>query len=135
MTQLAPAVVRAIRLVNFLVAHPAEVFTLSELCQRLDINRASALRVLGALVAAGYIERHPRHLTYTLGVTLVAVGQAAAVRHPAVRVAQAMVHLGRFTGIPLPLRDAASVLRRCLCSLEAAGSVQRRTLSACASPR
>ena len=89
MSQLAPAVVRAIRLVNFLVAHPAEAFTLSELCQRLDINRASALRVLGALVAAGYLERHPRHLTYTLGVTLVAVGQAAAVRHPAVRVAQA----------------------------------------------
>ncbi len=89
MTQLAPAAVRAIRLVNFLVAHPAEAFTLSELCQRLDINRASALRVLGALIAAGYLERHPRHLTYTLGVTLVAVGQAAAVRHPAVRVAQA----------------------------------------------
>jgi hypothetical protein len=39
----------------------------------------------------------------------------------AVRVAQAMVHLGRFTGTPLPLRDAASILRRCLCSLEAAG--------------
>jgi DNA-binding IclR family transcriptional regulator len=45
--------------------------------------------VLGALTAAGYLERHPRHLTYTLGVTLVAIGQAATVRHPAVRVAQA----------------------------------------------
>jgi hypothetical protein len=39
----------------------------------------------------------------------------------AVRVAQAMVHLGRFTGNPFPSRDAASILRRALCSLEAAG--------------
>jgi len=39
----------------------------------------------------------------------------------AVRVAQAMVHLGRFTGVSLHLRDAASILRRALCSLEAAG--------------
>ena len=57
--------------------------------QRLEINRASALRVLSALTAAGYLDRHPRHLTYSLGVTLVAVGQAATARHPAVRVAQA----------------------------------------------
>ena len=41
--------------------------------------------------------------------------------HAAVRVAQAMVHLGRFTGEALLLRDAASILRRSLCSLEAAG--------------
>lgn len=88
MTQHAPAAVRAVRLINFLVAHPAEAFTLSELCQRLDINRASALRVLGALTAAGYLERHPRHLTYSLGITLVAIGQAATVRHASVRAAQ-----------------------------------------------
>ncbi len=88
MTQHAPAAVRAVRLINFLVAHPAEAFTLSELCQRLDINRASALRVLGSLTAAGYLERHPRHLTYSLGITLVAIGQAATVRHSSVRAAQ-----------------------------------------------
>ena len=88
MTQQAPAVARALRFINFLVAHPAEAFTLTELCQHLDVNRASALRVLNALTAAGYLERHPRHLTYTLGVTLVAAGQAAALRHPAVRAAQ-----------------------------------------------
>ena len=63
MTERAPAVVRAVRLINFLVAHPAEAFTLSELCQRLDINRASALRVLAASTAAGYLDRAPRHLT------------------------------------------------------------------------
>ncbi len=39
----------------------------------------------------------------------------------AVRVSQAMVHLGKFTGEALLLRDAASILRRSLCSLEAAG--------------
>lgn len=41
--------------------------------------------------------------------------------HASVRVAQAMAHVGRFTGNPFPLRDAASILRRSLCSLESAG--------------
>lgn len=41
--------------------------------------------------------------------------------HASVRVAQAMAHMGRFTGNPFPLRDAASILRRSLCSLESAG--------------
>jgi DNA-binding IclR family transcriptional regulator len=84
----APAALRAIRVINLLAAHPARSFTLSELAQRLDINRASALRVLRELTSAGFLERHPRHLTYSLGMTLVAIGQAAAVRHPAVRAAQ-----------------------------------------------
>jgi DNA-binding IclR family transcriptional regulator len=52
-------------------------------------QQASALRVLSALTGTGYLERHPRHLTYALGVTLVAAGQAATLRHPAVRAAQA----------------------------------------------
>jgi DNA-binding IclR family transcriptional regulator len=88
MDHSAPAALRAIRVINLLAAHPARSFTLSELAQRLDINRASALRVLRQLTAAGFLERHPRHLTYSLGMTLVAIGQAAAVRHPAVRAAQ-----------------------------------------------
>jgi hypothetical protein len=41
--------------------------------------------------------------------------------HATVRVAQAMVHLGKFTGQVLLLRDAATILRRALCSLESAG--------------
>ncbi len=39
----------------------------------------------------------------------------------AVRVAQAQVHLGRFTGNPFLPRKAASILHRARCSLEAAG--------------
>ncbi len=88
MSQSAPASERAIRIIGFLAAHAGESFTLSELSQRLDINRASALRVLRSLTSAGFLERHPRHLTYSLGMTLVAIGQAAAVRHPAVPAAQ-----------------------------------------------
>jgi len=42
----------------------------------------------------------------------------------AVRVSQAMVHLGRFTGETLLLRDAASILRRAICSLESAGKAK-----------
>jgi DNA-binding IclR family transcriptional regulator len=84
MTIISPAAVRAVQIVGFLSAHPTEAFTLSDLCRRLDLNRASADRVVRALTSAGFLERHPRHLTYSLGISLVAIGHAAAVRHPVV---------------------------------------------------
>jgi DNA-binding IclR family transcriptional regulator len=84
MEQLAPAALRAVQTLDFLAAHPSEVFTLSELAQRLDINASSLLRVLRALVHGGYVERHPRHSTYALGLGLVASGQSAIQRHPVV---------------------------------------------------
>ncbi|MBN2322081.1 MAG: hypothetical protein JXR49_23600 [Acidobacteria bacterium] len=58
--------------------------------------------------------------TFAWLVSLTSPGGSPEI-NAAVRVAQAMVHLGRFTAVPLHLRDAASILRRSLCSLEAAG--------------
>lgn len=88
MSANSPAAVRAIRIMGFLSAHPTEAFTLSDLCRRLDLNRASADRVVRALTSARFLDRHPRHLTYSLGISLVAVGHAAAVRHPVVAAAK-----------------------------------------------
>ncbi len=79
---------RVIRVINFLAAHPTESFTLSELATRLSLSYGSAHRVLNALTEARYLSRHPKHKTYSLGLALVAVGQATLEKHPAVDVAR-----------------------------------------------
>jgi hypothetical protein len=61
------------------------------------------------------------HIGTSAWLSSMAAPSGSPEINAAVRVAQAMVHLGRFTGDPFLTRDAASILRRSLCSLEAAG--------------
>ena len=79
---------RVIEVVNFLAAHPTEAFTLSELAEHLGLSNGSAHRVLSTLTAARYLSRHPKHKTYSLGVALVAIGQAALEKHRGIDVAR-----------------------------------------------
>lgn len=88
MSRPALAATRAISVLNFLAAHPAEEFTLSDIAERLDINLASAHALLAVLVDAGYASRHPRLRTFTLGPSVVALGTAALERHPAIDLAR-----------------------------------------------
>ncbi|HZQ58134.1 MAG TPA: helix-turn-helix domain-containing protein [Acidimicrobiales bacterium] len=88
MARPALSAARAVEVINFLAAHPNEAFTLSDLVDRLGINVASLHAVLSVLTERAYLSRHPRHLTYTLGPTLVAVGTAALEHHPAIDVAR-----------------------------------------------
>lgn len=88
MTRPALAASRAVEVIDFLAAHPTESFSLSEVARRLDVNLASTHAVLGALTAAGYLTRHPRHRTYTLGPGVIAAGSAARVANPAVDAAR-----------------------------------------------
>jgi len=88
MARPALAATRAIALLDFLAAHPTDSFTLSDLSERLGINVASTHALLGVLTDAGYLARHPRHRTYTLGPSLVAVGTAALERHEAIDLAR-----------------------------------------------
>jgi DNA-binding IclR family transcriptional regulator len=88
MSRPALAATRGISILNFLAAHPAEEFTLSDLAARLDINVASAHALLGVLTDAGYLVRHPRLRTYALGPSVVALGSAAMERHPAIDLAR-----------------------------------------------
>jgi DNA-binding IclR family transcriptional regulator len=81
MPRAALSATRAIAILNFLAAHPTESFTLSDLAERLDINLASAHSLLATLSDAGYLVRHPRLRTYTLGPSVVALGSAALERH------------------------------------------------------
>lgn len=79
---------RVIEVINFLAAHPTDSFTLSELAAHLGLSNGSAHRVLSTLTEARYLSRHPKHKTYSLGVALVAIGQAALEKHRGIDVAR-----------------------------------------------
>src|SRR3954447_15383557 len=88
MARPALAATRAVAVLDFLAAHPTEPFTLSDLASRLEINVASAHAILGVLADAGYVVRHPRLRTYTLGPSVIALGSAALEYHAVVDVAR-----------------------------------------------
>jgi len=79
---------RALGVLNFLAAQGDEAFTMSELARRLDVNVASLHSVLNVLADGGYVVRHPRLRTYSLGPAVIAVGSAAMERHPSIDVAR-----------------------------------------------
>lgn len=88
MTETAGPNSRVIEVINFLAAHPTESFTLSELAAHLGLSNGSAHRVLATLTEARYLSRHAKHKTYSLGVALVAIGQAALEKHRGIDVAR-----------------------------------------------
>lgn len=100
MPRPSPSTSRVIDLLNFLGDHPREFFSLSELARRLDLNKATAHGMLGALSDAGYLFRHPVDKTFSLGPAIVALGQAAvAAESKVVAFAHAeMEELSRLTG-------------------------------------
>lgn len=107
----APAVVRAMSALNYLTAHPGVSFTLSELSSALDVNPASLSALLLALTDAGYVSRHPRRKTYTLGPAGVALGHAAALQYPAVEAAED------------EMRELASLGNECVGTVATAGEI------------
>src|SRR4051812_41288311 len=84
MPRPALAATRALAVLNFLAAHPADEFTLSDLASELAVNVSSAHAVLGVLAEEGYVVRDPRLRTYSLGPSVVALGSGALERHPAI---------------------------------------------------
>jgi DNA-binding IclR family transcriptional regulator len=79
---------RALQVIDVLVAHPTQRFTLTELSRRTAINPASAHALLAVMLRAGYVQRHPEHKTYTLGPALVAAGEIALEQLPALGIAR-----------------------------------------------
>lgn len=88
MARPAPAVERAVAILDFLADHPTDSFSLSELARRLDLNKASTHATLAALVDAGYLLRHPTRKDYHLGPRLMTVGEAARNQFPVVDFAR-----------------------------------------------
>lgn len=79
---------RPIHVISFLAAHPQENFTLAEIARHLDLSKGSAHRVMAALTETGFAARHPRHKTYSLGMALVGIGQAALEKYPGIQIAR-----------------------------------------------
>lgn len=79
---------RVVEVMNFLASRPTEAFTLSELAANLGFSIGSAHRLLTTLTDAGYVSRHPRRKTYSIGMALVALGQAALTQHRGIDVAR-----------------------------------------------
>jgi DNA-binding IclR family transcriptional regulator len=108
MSRPALAATRSAAILNFLAANPGEAFTLSDLTERLGVNVASMHALLNALTEAGYLARHPRLRTYTLGPSVVALGTAALETHPAIDLARdAARDLARETGLEVAVTTVA----------------------------
>lgn len=108
MARPALSATRAVAVLNHLAGHPTEAFTLSELSDRLQVNGASLHALLGTLTDAGYVRRHPRRRTYTLGPAVVALGSAALECHPVIDVARdAAKELAGETGLEVAVTAVA----------------------------
>jgi DNA-binding IclR family transcriptional regulator len=79
---------RPISVVTFLAAHPTETFTLAEIARHMKLSKGSAHRVMTALTESGFVYRHPRHKTFSLGMLLVAIGQSALQKYPGIDMAR-----------------------------------------------
>lgn len=109
MARPAPGVARVVGVLDFLADHPEESFSLSELCRRLDITKATAHSLLGELTDAGYLVRDPVDKTYALGPRLLAVGMAAGHSERTL-VNRARPHMRRLA-TDLDVRCVASTVR------------------------
>ena len=89
MARRAPSIERTVAILNFLAEHPDERFSVSELCRRVGVPKATAHAHLHALADAGYLLRNPVDKTFTLGPALVSLGVAAAAsQHDIVELAR-----------------------------------------------
>jgi DNA-binding IclR family transcriptional regulator len=79
---------RVMDVLNFLAAHPTESFTLAEIARHVGLSNGSAHRLLTAMAAGRYLSRNEKHRTYSLGLALIAIGQAAIEKHRGVDVAR-----------------------------------------------
>lgn len=95
---------RGIDIIELLALFPERGFTLSEIVRATGINVASCYAVLTRLTERGYLNRSREEKTYTLGPSLIAVGQAGFRSQPIVaRAKQGAEDLLRELGVPVLL--------------------------------
>ncbi len=74
----APAVLRAMQVLEFLYRDHAAAPTMSEIARRTGLSKATCHSVLLALSEGGYVRRDPKSLVYSLGPGLISLGSAAS---------------------------------------------------------
>ncbi|WP_156135523.1 IclR family transcriptional regulator [Novosphingobium malaysiense] len=77
-----------IDVLNFLAAHPMESFSLADIARPLGLSNGSAHRILTTLAQAKFLYRNESQRTYSLGIAMVAIGEAAVQQHRGVDVAR-----------------------------------------------
>jgi len=91
MARPAPAANRVVQILDLLVTHPTERFTLTELVRRTGMSLGSAHAVLAVLEQSGHISRHPITRAYSLGPAMVVAGVVALDHHPAIDAARKVI--------------------------------------------
>ena len=91
MARPAPAASRAIQILDLLVTHPTERFTLTELVRRTGMSLGSAHATLAVLEGSGHVSRNATTRAYSLGPALVVAGVVALEHHPAIDAARQVI--------------------------------------------
>lgn len=99
MPRTSPQTDRVMAIVNLLTVRGERGATLSEIAESLGQSRATYVHVLASLAAGGFVVRQPTDRRYHLGPALIAPGQAAAARFPALGETRAAIEeLSRAVG-------------------------------------
>lgn len=87
MARSSPGVQRVAAILNFIVDHPGQSFTLTDLVRALKLSRATCHALLTGLVEVGYLYR-ASDKNYMLGPALAAIGRIALQHASPLQVAQ-----------------------------------------------
>lgn len=87
MARSSPGVQRVAAILNFIVDHPGQVFTLTDLVKALKLSRATCHALLTGLVDVGYLYR-TSDKNYMLGPALASIGRVALQHASPLQVAQ-----------------------------------------------
>ena len=89
MSDLSNPTSRVLDVITLLAAQPTEEFSLAEIARQLSMSKASAHRLLLTMAETDFLARNDKHKTYSLGMGLLAVGQAALQKYRGLDVARA----------------------------------------------
>lgn len=91
MTKTVPAVDRALRILNTFKDGQTE-YGVSELSQRLGINKSTAHNILHTLAEHRFLERNPATRRYRLGPGLIELGYLARAHRDVLQLARSALH-------------------------------------------
>lgn len=83
---------RAVAIIEFLAARPAQTYSLSEIARRVGLNKSTAHTLIHTLHSAGWLFCSPRDLRYGLGPRLTMIGEAASQCMPELVVARPVMN-------------------------------------------
>jgi len=74
-SQLVPAVEQATRILKYLAQSPGFKTNLKDICDAVNIHNSKGYAILNTLQKAGYVNRDANTKLYSLGFSLISLGQ------------------------------------------------------------